>query len=117
MKIIETLGAQGEIRAYRIDKIPADAKPLAKESGQFIIGHSETGHHHVIDADGAVVGVMDAPPAGMRILYTILENPTELEHLRPHDTHETIVVEPGVYEIRIAREFDHYAELARQSAD
>ena len=83
----------------------------------FIIGHSETGHHHVIECDGATVGVMDKPPAGMRVLYMILENPLALEHLRNHDTHETITNEPGVYEVRIAREFDHYAELARQSAD
>lgn len=123
MKSFQIVAAQGEISIRKIGDLPKNKKlpkgctALKADGRHFIIGHSETGHHHVIDADGAVVGVMDAPPAGMRILYTILENPTELEHLRPHDTHETIVVEPGVYEIRIAREFDHYAELARQSAD
>ena len=53
----------------------------------------------------------------MRVLYAILEAASSMDHLRDHDTHESIQMEPGTYEIRIAREFDHYAELARQSQD
>jgi hypothetical protein len=60
---------------------------------------------------------MDRPPEGMKILRAILANPTSLDHQRDHDTHESIELAPGEYEIRIAREYDHYAELARQSAD
>lgn len=117
------IAAQGEITIRRIGdlpktrKLPAGFIAMQPEDGRFIIGHSETGHHHVIDANGATVGVMEKPPAGMRILHMILENPLAVEHLRSHDTHETITNEPGVYEVRIAREFDHYAELARQSVD
>lgn len=123
MKTFKLTAAQGEITIRRVSdlpknrKLPAGYSPLKAKDRHYVIGHSETGHHHVIEADGALIGVKDKPPAGMRILYAILENPTALKHLRPHDTHETIVAEPGVYEIRIAREFDHYAELARQSAD
>jgi hypothetical protein len=61
--------------------------------------------------------VLDKPPEGMKILRAILENPTSLDHLREHDTHESIMLEPGEYEFRIGREHDHYAELARQSQD
>ena len=71
MKILETLGAQGEIRMFRIDTIPADAKPLAKENGQFIIGHSETGHHHVLEAERVKVFEAEKAPEGMRILYAL----------------------------------------------
>lgn len=123
MKTFKTIAAQGELTIRRLGDLPKNRKlpkgyTAMKPAGSiFIIGHSETGHHHVIDAAGASVGVMDRPPEGMRILYMILENPLAVEHLRGHDTHETIVNEPGVYEVRIAREFDHYAELARQSAD
>lgn len=123
MKAFNLIAAQGEITIRRIGNLPK-VRELPKgftameaEGRHFIIGHSETGHHHVIDAAGATVGVMDKPPTGMRVLYMILENPLAIEHLRNHDTHETLTNEPGVYEIRIAREFDHYAELARQSAD
>jgi hypothetical protein len=123
MKTFRLVAAQGEITIRRIGDLPKDRKlpkgfsAMVPDNGKFIVGHSETGHHHIIESDGATVGVMDEPPAGMRILYAILENPLALEHLRGHDTHETITNEPGVFEIRIAREFDHYAELARQSAD
>lgn len=120
----EKVAAQGEITIRRIGDLPkkrglpAGFTTMKPEHGKFIIGHSETGHHHVLDRlDGVDVAVMDAPPAGMNILRAILENPTTLVHLRGHDTHEPIRLDPGTYEFRIAREFDHYAELARQSAD
>lgn len=116
-----TIAAQGELTIRRIGNlstsIPGGCSPLTAERGKFIIGHSETGHHHVIDAIGSSVSVLDRPPEGMRVLYAILENPASLDHLRDHDTHESVSLDPGVYEIRIAREHDHYAELARLSAD
>jgi hypothetical protein len=123
MKRFYVFAAQGELSIRRLGDLPQSRKLpkgfviLQPENGRLIIGHSETGHHHVIDAAGATVGVMEKPPAGMRVLHMILENPLELKHLRDHDTHGTLTNEPGVYEVRIGREFDHYAELARQSAD
>lgn len=117
MLTFKTTAAQGEITIRRIANIPTGCTEMKPEGGQYIVGHSETGHHHVISASGAKVAVLDRPPEGMRVLYAILENPTSLVHLRDHDTHEPIQLEPGAYEFRIAREFDHYAELARQSAD
>lgn len=123
MKKFHKIAAQGEITILRIG--PVREKPaglagsiLALENGKYIVGHSETGHHHVLDhADGVTITVLDTAPAGMKILHAILANPNALVHMREHDTHETIALEPGEYEIRIAREFDHYAELARQSQD
>lgn len=118
MKSFQHTAAQGELTIRRIDSVPDGCTPMQPEGGKFIVGHSETGHHHVIGAvGGASVTVLDRPPEGMKVLYAILENPGSLDHLRGHDTHEPIALEPGIYEIRVAREFDHYAELARQSAD
>ena len=111
------IAAQGEITIRRVEAVPVGCTPMKAEGGKFVIGHSETGHHHVIAARGADVSVLDRPPEGMRVLYAILKDPTSLDHLRDHDTHAPIQLEPGAYEFRIAREFDHYAELARQSAD
>ena len=117
MKILETLGAQGEIRAYRIDKLPDKVKPLVQENGQFIIGHSETGHHHVLEAERVEVFEAEEAPEGMRVLYALLDSPGELKHLRSFDTHEPHSFEPGVYMFRADREYDPYAELARRVAD
>lgn len=124
MKTFLKVAAQGEITIRRIGDIPmirtqrTGCTPLALEAGRFVIGHSETGHHHVLSRkDGAEVMVLDRPPEGMRILYAILENPMSLDHQRDHDTHESIELPAGEYEFRIAREYDPYAELARQSMD
>ncbi|WP_375413062.1 hypothetical protein [uncultured Bradyrhizobium sp.] len=124
MQTFKTAAAQGEITIRRVGDVPAKrALPsgysnMKPEHGKFIIGHSETGHHHVLErTTGVDIAVMDKAPAGMKILRAILETPNSLIHLREHDTHQTIQLLPGEYEFRIAREFDHYAELARQSAD
>lgn len=118
MKTFKMIAAQGEITIRRIAGVKPAGKPLPLENGKLIIGHSETGHHHVLEhTRGATVTVLDKAPEGMKILHAILTEPNKLVHERGHDTHETIVLPPGEYEFRIAREFDHYQELARQSAD
>jgi hypothetical protein len=122
VKTFKDTAAQGEITIRRIGDGLTSAKlagkPLRLERGMLIIGHSETQHDHVLEhTRGATVTVLDDAPAGMKILHMILTEANTLEHLREFDTHESIMLEPGAYEIRIAREFDHYAELARQSAD
>jgi hypothetical protein len=123
MKMFNTYAAQGEINIRRIGDVPADGKfsqgftQMKPENGKFIVGHSETGHHHVVSARDADVAVLDRAPEGMRILQMIVTNPSSVDHLRPHDTHESIAVQPGMYEIRIGREFDPYQEIARRQAD
>lgn len=123
MKTFTKAAAQGEIHIRRIGDVPSDRgkapkgfHPLELENGKRIIGHSETGHHHILDGE-ADVFVMDRPPEGMRILRAIVESPTPLVHLREYDTHEPIMLQPGMYEFRIGREYDPYEELARQQAD
>lgn len=115
--------AQGEIMIRRVGDLPPSAvvpngyTALPPEKGMLIVGHSETGHHHVIDAEHASVAVMDKPPEGMRILRALINRPTPLTHLRDTDTHQPLMLEPGEYELRIAREYDPYEKLARQVAD
>lgn len=123
MRMIDKVAAQGEITIYRkkvtVDVVAflAGGKPLPVEKGRFIIGHSETGHHHVIERNG--VDVFEMPsPEGIRILRMIVADPDkELVHERSYDTHEAIGLPPGQYEIRIGREYDPYAELVRQQQD
>lgn len=122
MKKFEIVAAQGEITIIRIGKAKRGKKfsgsPMEAERGRYIIGHSETGHHHVIEAKGATVTVLDRAPEGMRILRAVLEETNALIHLRDHDTHKPIQLDGGYeYEFRIGREYDPYAEIARRQAD
>jgi len=66
------------------------------------------GHHHVLVADRAKVFQGASAPAGMRILYAILESSGQLTHLRDFDTHAPHRFDVGtVIMFRGDREFDH----------
>lgn len=117
MKAFSKVAAQGEITIRRVEQI-GDGSPLELEDERLVIGHSETGHHHVLERnDGVTVTVAKTAPVGMRILYAIVSEPNALIHMRGHDTHEAIALQPGMYEFRSGREYDPYAELARRVAD
>jgi len=110
--------AQGEVNIRRIEQVPKGT-PLGKmqpENGRYILGHSESGHHHVIDAAGATVMEQPGAPAGMRVLYALLDEPNALKQ-DAASPHEEIALEPGLYEVRISREYNPFAEQARRVAD
>lgn len=123
MKTFKICAAQGEITVRRIGDLPAPGKchkgftPMKPEDGVLIVGHSETGHHHVLAHEDANVMIMDKPPEGLRILLALVHTATPLTHQRSYDTHAPVMLEPGEYELRIAREYDPYEDLARQVAD
>jgi len=118
MKTFKVTAAQGEIMLRKVEAGALEGfSPLPAESGRIIVGHSETGHHHCMDAEKVTAMVMDRPPEGLRILRLIVQEPATLDHLRGHDTHEALIVPPGEYEARIGREYDPYQQLARRVAD
>ena len=118
MKVFNKFAAQGEVHIRKIDKLPDGLTAYKAENGKYVIGHSETGHSHdLLTMDRAQVFQSTKAPEGMTILYAILDAPNELVHNREFYTHETISFEPGIYEFRLGREFDHYEALARKQAD
>ena len=102
MRTFNTVCAQGDIYIKRIDALPANAVKVAPENGVVIVTHSETGHHHVMDAD--TVAMYRLPDSIMDCLL-VVDQPTALRHLRQHDTHEPILFEPGTYHVRRQREY------------
>lgn len=99
--------AQGDLLIRRIHTIPANAKPMAAEAGSFIVAHSDTGHHHVIAARPNVqVFTTDDPMVSyLQVIEATDATETLLEHLRSFDTHKTIVIPSGVFELRRQREY------------
>ena len=113
-----SLGAQGEISIFAVaGDIPDGLTPFVEvdKSGRPIISHSESGHHHVLERPAKVFEKQDAP-AGMRVLYALLDEPTDLIQSAP-DAHGKHTLPAGLVEFRIAREFDPWTEQARQVAD
>lgn len=113
MKIVtERPSFQGDLCIRRIDTLPAGLEPAKAEAGNFILAHSETGHHHVVKERGAQL-LIDKTNAF--IAYLAVAEESELEHLRSFDTHEPYKLPPGNYEVRRQRE--HVPEGWRRAAD
>lgn len=107
MQTFKNQAAQGDLYIRRITAIPAAAKPMKAEKGHFIVAHSETGHHHVIaERPGVQVFTTDDPLVSyLRVIEATEATEALLEHLRSFDTHETIAIPPGEYELRRQREY------------
>lgn len=104
MKTFERFAAQGELFFERIDALPAGVAPVEPEGEHYIIGHSETGHHHVLDRPK--VRVYSLPKEIMECFVVVGDEPAELTHLRPHDTHEALRLDKGAtYRVRRRREY------------
>ena len=113
----EIIGAQGEITIIRISAVPhgMETKPVERTGKGWIISHSKSGHHHVLTG-GEVMERTDKVPAGMQVLYAMLDAPASLiqDAQTPHGGYE---LPAGFYEFRIAREYDPFAEQARRVTD
>ena len=97
--------AQGEILFLRVDKIPEGLEEATSENGKLIVGHSETGHCHVIDIAKHKNATLLIDKTNALIAYLRVNDcPAELVHLRQHDTHESISFPPGCYQIRYRAE-------------
>lgn len=109
MKTFEHICAQGDVLIIRRGALPAGLKPLKAADGRVVVTHSETGHDHVMVLDkpkgkGKPAVVMYATDNPL-VAWLEVNRPTALTHLRPHDTHESIMFGAGVYEVRRQREY------------
>lgn len=97
--------AQGDVMLIPVAELPTTGiTPAATENGAYIVTHSETGHHHVVMERPTVRMFQDAMDM-FRSFLVIDGEPADLEHLRATDTHETVRLEPGIYEVRRQREY------------
>lgn len=107
MKTFENNAAQGDLMIRRIQAIPAGATKVAADKGFHVVAHSETGHNHVIAERPNVTLYTTGDPmiSYLEVIEATDATETLLEHLRGHDTHETIKIPAGLFEIRRQREY------------
>lgn len=94
--------AQGDVYIRRVESLPSNAVLVPPTNGHVVVAHSETGHDHLMLAERTKLYSI---PDSIMDLFLVVDAPTPLEHLRPHDTHEPILFEKGVYHVRRQREF------------
>ena len=104
--------AQGDMLITKIDHLPKNVTPLKLENDVYVLAHSETGHHHVVDPRH--VQVYEAANDSF-VSYMVVEHPTALKHLRSFDTHAPVSIPAGTY--RINRQREYTAEGFRRAAD
>lgn len=101
---IENCAAQGDLYITRVAALPEGIKMTQADGGRYIVAHSETGHHHVVEAEGChYYEVVEDPLTAY--LEVIDATEVTLKHLRAWDTHDPLTIGPGIYRIRRQREY------------
>ncbi len=99
------MGAQGDVMFRKVPTgvLPEGVKDAPVEvPGKVVVAHSETGHHHFLEA---VPGVRHYVSSDPLIAYLSLDEASDVVHARPYDTHQTVTLDPGVWEVRRQREY------------
>ena len=121
MKTFTRMAAQGDVLLQAVASFPEGIEKVEPEGNLLIVAHSETGHHHVLEATREIDGKTEEAVELYRLPEEIYEmllqvnHPTPLIHQREFDTHEPIMVPPGKYRVRRQRE--HTPEGFRLAAD
>ena len=120
MKYMTNAAAQGDFIIRRIAEFPTGVVPVQPENGKIIVAHSETGHNHVMEATRVEAFELPVEKTNTQNLdlykmFLLVKDDTPIDHLRSHDTHESIMVPPGKYVI--ARQREYTPQGFRKAAD
>lgn len=102
----------GENAIVPITKLPKGLKWHTETHA--IIGHSETGHHHLLEAPKGTdyeLAELDGK------LYLRLTKKAKVTHKKAFDVHETVELEPGTYVVTRKTEYDPFAQIRRAVYD
>ncbi|OFJ55170.1 hypothetical protein [Mycolicibacterium grossiae] len=89
----------GEVMLLPVRCAPAGFTELVTTC---VVGHSESGHHHVLDSDTAFARIV----AANGDLYVDLDQPTRLSHRKDHDQHRELDVPAGIWRVLRKTEYD-----------
>ena len=101
MKTFKNQAAQGDVLFRKVPELPDGASPVESDKS-VVVAHSETGHHHSFSDPESVFLYSTKDQL---VSYLRVEKQSVLDHHRPHDTHEALVFEKGIYEVRRQREY------------
>jgi len=99
----------GENLLIEVDKLP---KGKVNKDKTLIIGHSETGHHHVLESTTEIDWVKFKDQ-----MFVNVKVDTPLVHKKTHDKHNTLTISPGIYKIIPKTEYDPWNGYIREVFD
>jgi hypothetical protein len=102
----------GEIYLLPVSKVPKGNK---SQHSLFIVGHSETGHHHVLESK-AEFEVIEPENMSDSIFLSLLQ-PAQLVHKKSFDKHQTLTIKPGLYEVKHKREYNPFEKVISEVKD
>lgn len=106
----------GEIMLIPIDALPDGIEQIYKGK-EYIIGHSETGHHHVAVADFPVLTVFRPVGADDGTLFLRVSKDARVEHKKSFDKHETKTLFKGLYQVTVKKAYDYFAKRMKRVVD
>lgn len=116
--------AQGDLLIIPIKELPKGVLPLKlKNPEQIVCAHSETGHDHLLatrptpttaveafipsNDEYGEIPADQATEANLMEMFLVVTGPdvAEIDHKRSWDTHESIGLTEGVYQLRRQRQY------------
>lgn len=108
----ETHLIHGENAVVPINKVPSNLNWQEHDSS--IIGHSETGHHHVLTpTKGSKTEIAEHDGK----LYIRISGQADVSHKKNRDIHETVRLDEGTYIVTHKTEYDPFAQIRRAVYD
>jgi len=99
----------GEVLLYPVESMPSTKK---EKSTNYIVGHSETGHHHTLKATKAFETTIDKDK-----LYVRLFAPAKLVHQKSVNRHNDLTVPAGIYKVIHKKEYSPFTKLMERVWD
>lgn len=98
------------IRHGEVILMPTEATVTGKKVKKFVIAHSETGHHHVIEAEAPFT-------VDEKDMLIELFGDAAIVHKKSFDAHKTLPLEKGIYKRYEAVEYSPFDQITRRVRD
>jgi len=95
----------GDVWLETVDTLPSQSRP---KRGRVVAYGEVTGHAHALTEDGLLYEAPDGT-----VYIRVPQNGTTLTH----EEHHPISLAPGVYQVRIQRQYDPYTQVQVRVAD
>jgi hypothetical protein len=114
LKETHTFGRHGEIILKQVNKIPKGAK-LVESGESIIVGHSESGHNHLLTLERGT-GIIKMYEIDGKT-YLDIPRKADLVHQKSVEQHETQTFAPGKYVREIRHSYSYALGVMRRVQD